>query len=254
MTKKMIYEKYFPLHKMTLEVYELNDKIVTYMLFHHLLTNTTGGVSLDLLIKLLDQLDVLFLKLTSKGLTETEMQSKLEARKISRRENFARKKAEYEIKKQERERIAQEKKEQEKREVLAILDDFVAIDQLNYTNYEYNEVRRNRKFFRSVEQRVFEPGEQGLSFIYCEFDKSSKREFYGYLFVTNKRVFFIDKRLGNFHKFNYRTIMNVTWFHDGLLEKGLHIQYGQRRLEFDEMFDKEQMMRVANLILRMSSR
>ena len=33
MTKKMIYEKYFPLHKMTLEVYELNDKIVTYMLF-----------------------------------------------------------------------------------------------------------------------------------------------------------------------------------------------------------------------------
>jgi len=218
------------------------------------LNNTQGEFRLDLLIKLLDLLDTLFLKITAKGLTETEMQSKLEARRVSRRENFAQKKAEYEIKKQERERIAQEKKEQEKQEILTILGEFVAVDQLNYTSYEYNEVRRNRNFFRSVEQRVFEPGEQGLSFISCEFDKSSKREFYGYLFVTNKRVFFIDKRLGNFHKFNYRTILNVTWFHDGLLEKGIHIQYGKRRLEFDEMFDKEQMMRVANLILRLSSR
>ncbi len=209
---------------------------------------------MNLFLQLLDQLDALYVKLTAKNLTEAEIQSKLEARKISRKENFARKKAEYERKKQEHERIAQERKEQEKQEVLAILNDFVAIDQLNYTQYEYNEIRRNRNFFRSVEQRVFEPGEQGLSFIYCEFDKSSKREFYGYLFVTNKRVFFIDKRLSNYHKFNYRTILNVTWFHDGLLEKGLHIQYGTRRLEFDEMFDKEQMMRVGNLILRMSSR
>ena len=209
---------------------------------------------MDLLIKLLDQLDVLLLKFTSKSLTEPEMQSKLEARKSSRRENFARKKAEYEIRKKERERIAQEKREQEKQEVLAILSQFVAMDQLNYTDYEYNEVRRNRKFFRSVEQRVFEPGEYGLSFISCEFDKSSKREIYGYLFVTNKRVFFIDKRLGNFHKFNYRTILNVSWFRDGVLEKGLYIQYGKRRLEFDEMFDMDQMKRVGSLILRKASR
>ena len=107
---------------------------------------------MDLLIKLLDQLDVLLLKFTSKSLTEPEMQSKLEARKSSRRENFARKKAEYEIRKKERERIAQEKREQEKQEVLAILSQFVAMDQLNYSDYEYNEVRRNRKFFRSVDQ------------------------------------------------------------------------------------------------------
>jgi len=215
---------------------------------------TAGGNSMDLLLKLLDKLDYLFLKLTKKNVTQYQLQTMLETRKNSRKEYVMRKKREMELKKQEQARIAAEKQEQEKQETLRILKEFVDVNQLNYTNYEYNEVRRNKNFFRSVEQRVFEPGEQGLSFIACEFDKSSKREFFGYLFVTNKRVFFIDKRLGNFHKFNYRTIMNVNWFHDGLAEKGLYIQYGKKRLEFDEIFDKEQMIRVGNLILRMSRR
>jgi hypothetical protein len=31
--------------------------------------------------------------------------------------------------------------------------------------------------------------------------------------------------------------------------KGLYMQYGVKRLEFDEIFDKEQMIRVGNKIL-----
>ena len=203
---------------------------------------------------LINKLDSLFIKATSKNLSPEEIERKIELRSQKREELWARKKQEYEAKKQEQARIAQKKKEQEKQEVMAILQEVVKIDELNYTAYEYNEVRRNRRFFKAVEQRVFESGEYGLTFIGCEFDKSSKREFNGYLFVTNKRVFFIDRNLHNLHKFRYQTIVNVSWFQDGILEKGLYIQYGSRRLEFDEIFDKEQMKRVGNLILRLSSR
>lgn len=205
-------------------------------------------------LSLIKKLDAFFLKLTSKNISDSELERKVSERSRSREEYFNCKKQEYEVKRQEQARIALEKKEQEKREVMAILQELVKIDELDYTQYEYNEVRRNRKFFRAVEQRVFESGEYGLTFIGCEFDKSSKREFNGYLFVTNKRVFFIDRRLQNLHKFRYQTIVNVTWFHDGLLEKGLYIQYGSRRLEFDEIFDQAQMKRVGNLILRLSRR
>jgi hypothetical protein len=44
----------------------------------------------------------------------------------------------------------------------------------------------------------------------------------------------------------------VQWFRDGILEKGIKIQYGVKKLEFDEIFDKEQMQRVGKLILQLA--
>ena len=111
----------------------------------------------------------------------------------------------------------------------------------NYSQYEYNEIKRNKPFFQSLVQRVFEPNEKALTFIFCEFDKSSKKEIKGYLIPTNNRVIFITKNLNFLDKFRYQTIINVNWFKDGILERGLHIQYGKRKLEFDEMYDQEQM-------------
>lgn len=124
---------------------------------------------------------------------------------------------------------------------------------LGYSQYEYNEIKRNKAFFHSLTQRVFEPNEKALTFTFCEFDKSSKKEIKGYLIPTNKRVLFLTKNLTFVGKFRYQTIINVNWFKDGILERGLHIQYGKRRLEFDEMFDQEQMKKVGNTILNHST-
>lgn len=209
---------------------------------------------MNIIIKICHKLDEVWTKATSKHKPSEEVEQLIETRRKNREETVACKMQEYEVKKLERQRLAEERKEQEKQEVLALLQYFVKLDQLEYTMYEFNEIKRNKAFFTAVEQRVFESGEQGLSFIACEFDKSSKREYKGYLFVTNKRVFFIDRRLQNFHKFRYQTIINVNWFSDGVLERGLYIQYGKRRLEFDEIFDMNQLKRVGNLILHLSKR
>ena len=54
-------------------------------------------------------------------------------------------------------------------------------------------------------RRVFEPGEQGLSLLYCEFDKI--KEYRGYLIATNKRVLFLTPDLQFMDKFRYQTIL-----------------------------------------------
>ena len=153
----------------------------------------------------------------------------------------------------EKERIKREREEQERREIEAIISNLMDNQGQGYTPYEYNEIKRNKVFFQTLIQRVFEPNEKALAFIFCEYDKSSKKEIFGYLIPTNKRVIFINKRFTFMDKFRYQTIINVNWFMDGLLERGLKIQYGKRRLEFDEMFDQNQMIRVGNIILNKSS-
>lgn len=206
-----------------------------------------------------------FVKLISKKLDSEQVTQKVEsyrklnveAKALKKEENV--KKVEALKKKQaeqkaENEKIRKEKEAKEKQEVLSILDQVVDTENLEFTQYEFNEVKRNKQFFNSLIDRVFEPKEQGLTFLYCEFDKSSKREIKGYLVVTNKRVLFLTKDLNHMEKFRYQTIINVSWFKDGLLERGLYIQYGKKKLEFDEIFDMEQMKRVGDLILNLSSR
>ena len=148
----------------------------------------------------------------------------------------------------ERERMEAERLAQEKQQVLQVLPRFVDTYNMPYTPYEYNEVKRNLGYFQSLAHMVLEPDEQGITFVQCEFDKTKKREMRGFLLVTSKRVLFVDYNRTVIQKCRYQTIRNVTWFKDGLLERGLHIQYGVKRLEFDEMFDQSQMMRVGNQI------
>ncbi|MBN8199282.1 PH domain-containing protein [Bacillus sp. NTK034] len=155
---------------------------------------------------------------------------------------------------QEKDRIKREQQEQERREIEHIISNLMENKGQDYSSYEFNEIKRNKVFFQSLAQRVLEPNEKVLTFIFCEYDKSSKQEIKGYLIPTNKRVIFITKNLNYMDKFRYQTIINVNWFKDGLLERGLKIQYGKRRLEFDEMFDQEQMKRVGNIILNNSTR
>ncbi|MBM7605590.1 vacuolar-type H+-ATPase subunit I/STV1 [Metabacillus crassostreae] len=206
-----------------------------------------------------------FVKLISKKLDSEQVTLKVESyrklneevKALKKEENV--KKVEALKKKQseqkaENEKIRQEKEAKEKQEVLSILDQIVDTENLGYTQYEFKEVKRNKQFFISLIDRVFEPKEKGLTFLCCEFDKSSKREIKGYLVVTNKRVLFLTKDLNHMEKFRYQTIINVSWFKDGLLERGLHIQYGKKKLEFDEIFDMEQLKRVGDLILSLSSK
>lgn len=153
---------------------------------------------------------------------------------------------------QEKEAQKRAQEELERKEMEALISK-VMENSRNYSQYEYNEIKRNKPFFQSLVQRVFEPNEKALTFIFCEFDKSSKKEIKGYLIPTNKRILFITKDLNFMDKFRYQTIINVNWFKDGILERGLRIQYGKRKLEFDEMFDQEQMKKVGNTILNNST-
>jgi len=148
------------------------------------------------------------------------------------------------------EKQKEEKLQQEKQEVLALLSKVVDVNSKDYTRYEFQTVQSNKLFFQNLITKVFEKDEQGLTFISCEFDKSSKSEIKGYLIVTNKRVWFVNKTLEFQQKFRFQTIKNVQWTRDGLFEKELIIQYGVKKLEFDEIFDSKQMLRVGNLILQ----
>lgn len=206
-----------------------------------------------------------FVKLISKKLDSEQVAQKVESYRKLKEDASALKKEENAKKieaikkkqaeqKAENEKNRKEKEAKEKQEVLSILSQVVDLDNMEYTQYEYNEVKRNKQFFKALYERVFESNEKGLTFLYCEFDKSSKREIKGYLVVTNKRVLFLTKDLNHMEKFRYQTIINVSWFKDGLLERGLHIQYGKKKLEFDEIFDINQMKRVGNLILRLSKK
>lgn len=147
-------------------------------------------------------------------------------------------------------RLAQ--KEQEKQEIEALMSTFLE-NSKEHSQYEFNEVKKNKGFFQLLPQRVLEQNEKALTFIFCEFDKSSKKEIKGYLIPTNKRVLFLTKDLNHMEKFRYQTIINVNSYKDGLFERELWIQYGKKKLEFDEIFDQEQMQKVGNTILSQST-
>lgn len=205
-----------------------------------------------------------FVKLLTKNQDPAIVQVKVSDFRTHKETLVAQKKAERTEKQEEQNRIraerrAQEEKlkqEQEERErqaVLSLLSGVVDPAHMNYTPYEYREVKQNKAFFSALIQQVLEKGEKGLTFLHCEFDKSKHREIRGYLIVTTKRVLFLTKDLSFMEKYRYQTIINVNWFKDGFAERGLYIQYGKKRLEFDEIYDREQMNRVGNLILHLAS-
>jgi hypothetical protein len=155
---------------------------------------------------------------------------------------------------QERERVNREKEAAEKREIENLISQVMDTSNHSYTGYEFNEIKRNKAFFQSLLTNVLEQNEKVLTFIHCEYDKTKKQEIKGYLIPTTKRILFLNKNLTFMDKFRYQTVINVNWFKDGLLEKGLKIQYGKRRLEFDEIFAQDQMQRVGDIILNMSNK
>ncbi|KKK39975.1 hypothetical protein WQ57_01505 [Mesobacillus campisalis] len=179
----------------------------------------------------------------------TEADQKLQAKKLEKEKKRAQQRELNQQKSEAQERQRKENEERERKEVEALLVKVLENGMNGASPYEINEVKNNQPFFLNLVERVFEPNEKALTFIFCEFDKSSKKEIKGYLIPTNKRVLFLTKNLTFMDKFRYQTVINVNWFKDGLLERGLRIQYGKRKLEFDEMFDQEQMERVGNAIL-----
>ncbi|CAH0170034.1 PH domain-containing protein [Peribacillus simplex] len=194
----------------------------------------------------------IFVKFLSRNQNAVEVKQKVVMYRSSKEESMLQKKQEQQGRNKENQRIAAEKLEKDKQEVLAILSVVVDVDNLDYTKYEFKEVKRNKQYFKSLIETVFEPGEKGLTFIQCEFDKSKKQEIKGYLIATSKRVLFLDLELRNLQKFRYQTIRDINWFKDGTFEKGLYIQYGVKRLEFDEIFDTEQIKRVGNVIKQLA--
>ncbi|MBD1382337.1 PH domain-containing protein [Metabacillus arenae] len=205
----------------------------------------------------------IFVKLITKKQDHEQVTQKVENYRKQKEDEKARKKKENlekmealkkkEVEKRlENERIKRENEAKEKQEVLTLLSKVVDIDNMNYTTYEFDEVRRNKEFFKALDERVFEKNEIGLTFLFCEFNKLSKKEIKGYIVVTNKRILFLTKDLDHMEKFRYQTIINVSWFKDGILEKGLHIQYGKKKLKFDEIFDLDQLKRVGDQILHLS--
>jgi hypothetical protein len=200
----------------------------------------------------------IFVKLLTRKLEPQVVKMKVTKFRTEKEEIIKQKKLESDKKKEEQrkiqadkraelERLQMEKEAKEKAEIEEIIS--LVLEGRNYSPYEYQEIKKNKLFFKNLVERVFEPKEKAKTFIYCEFDKTSKNEIKGYLIPTNRRVIFINKNLTYMEKFRYQTIINVTWFQDGILEKGLHIQYGKRKLEFDEMFDTNQMKKVGNTIL-----
>lgn len=173
-------------------------------------------------------------------------------RKIESNKRIAVKKQIQEQKREEQESKRRKQAEQERKDIELLISRVMDNDGGGYSQYEYNEIKKNKQFFLSLAQQVFEPNEKALTFIFCEFDKSRKTEIKGYLIPTNKRVLFLTKDLNFLDKFRYQTVINVNWFKDGFLERGLNIQYGKRKLKFDEMFDQEQMKKVGNTILNKS--
>jgi hypothetical protein len=188
----------------------------------------------------------LFVKLLTKKQDKVLVKEKVQTYRSNKEAAKEQKRMKRKQAAEERQRQLEAQKAKEKQEVVNLLKSLVND---SYTTYEFNEVKNNKAFFQSLIRNVFEPDEKGLSFLFCEFDKSSKKEIKGYLIASNKRVWFINKSLDFQQKFRYQTIRDIKWFNDGMLEKGLYMQYGVKRLEFDEIFDKEQMIRVGNKIL-----
>lgn len=193
-----------------------------------------------------------FIKMLSKGKDPVEIKQKVADFRTKQEALKVEKKKALEAKRIEKEQAIKEKQQIKHQETVSLLKNFVSGKFHPYNDYEFNAINKDPNFFRSVKDRVFEADEVGITFLYCEYDKTKSKEYRGYLFVTDKRVWFVAKNMTMVDKFRYQTIHDVKWFKDGLVEKGLFIQYGKRRLEFDEIFDKNQMQRVANMILRLS--
>lgn len=202
-------------------------------------------------------------KVLSKKLDQATVKEKVNSYRIEQGNLLTQKKADKakklaeqnseRIKKREallEKRLAQ--KEQEKQEIETLISTFLE-NSKEYSQYEFNEVKKNKTFFQLLPQRVLEQNEKALTFIFCEYDKSRKKEIKGYLIPTNKRVLFLTKDLNHMEKFRYQTIINVNSYKDGIFERELRIQYGKRKLEFDEIFDQEQMKKVGNTILNQST-
>lgn len=188
------------------------------------------------------QKEQLRLEKRDQNLIETEERKKL----------LRAKQAEREKAKQEKEKEKQSATELEHQKTLSLFYHFDQTADIKVDSYEYKAIQKNRPFFSAVKNRIFEADEYGWTFIACEFDKTKTKEYQGYLIVTNKRVWFVSSDISVVEKFRYQTIHNVQWFNDSLIEKGLYIQYGKRRLEFDEIYDVEQMKKVGNWILKLS--
>ena len=184
----------------------------------------------------------------SRRLDQTEVKEKVETYRNNKAEKKDKNKKERKTELDAIQLNALERAEQEKQRVLKVLSRVVDVRNLDYTSYEFKAVKRNESFFLDLANNIYEPGEQGLTFVQCEYDKSKKQEMKGYLVVTNKRVLFIDNGQVNIQKFRYKTIKDISWFKDGVLERGIFIQYGVKRLEFDEIYDANQLKRVGNLI------
>ncbi|MGE7781551.1 PH domain-containing protein [Peribacillus sp. NPDC097264] len=184
----------------------------------------------------------------SRRLDQTEVKEKVETYRNNKAEKKDKKKKQRKTELDAIQLNALERDEQEKQRVLTILSRVVDVRNLDYTSYEFKVVKRNESFFLDLANNIYEPGEQGLTFVQCEYDKSKKQEMKGYLVVTNKRVLFIDNGQVNIQRFRYKTIKDISWFKDGVLERGIFIQYGVKRLEFDEIYDANQLKRVGNLI------
>ncbi|TCP24903.1 PH (Pleckstrin Homology) domain-containing protein [Scopulibacillus darangshiensis] len=193
-----------------------------------------------------------FVKVLARKQDPEEVREKVATYRLKKEEEKAAKKNLAKERAAEQARQREIKKERQHNDVLALLSKVVAVESLDYTKYEYDEVKANKPFFRNLINKVFEEDEQGITFLNCEFDKSSKKEIKGYLIVTNKRVWFTNKDLDFQQKFRYQTIKAVNWEKDGLLERELKIQYGVKKLEFDEIYDADQMVRVGEFIVQKS--
>lgn len=193
-----------------------------------------------------------FVKVLSKKKDEIEVREKVEEYRIKKGNKKNRKKEG--IKKQTEELHKQEtiKREKEHEEVLNLLSSVIKLGENGYTQYEYNEVETNKTFFKQLITTIYEQDEFGISFLFCEFNKTRKNEIKGYLLVTNKRILFITKSFDFQQKFRYQTVKDVQWFKDGTLERGLTIQYGTKILKFDEIFDSNQVQRIVNIITKKS--
>jgi hypothetical protein len=206
----------------------------------------------------------LFIKMLSKKQDPALVKRKVEKYRAEQEKSRRQRQMEAAKRKEEQDQIREQKKVEqeiqwreqealEKREIELVISKMIDNHGRMYSQYEFDEIKRNKAFFQSFTQRVLKQNEKAHSFIFCEFDKSSKQEIKGYLIPTNYRVLFVDKSLTHIEKFRYETIINVNWFKDGVVERGLHIQYGRKRLEFDEMFDVNQLKKVGNIILNNST-
>ncbi|MGP4060029.1 hypothetical protein [Halobacillus sp. H74] len=189
-----------------------------------------------------------FVKIITKDKNKKEVEYKVHSYRENKETIKRKKKEEAQARIEEKKKQQELKEEQERKEVMQILTKFVDLDSKEYTIYEFNEVKKNKTFFTRVLKEVFEDDEQGLTFVQCEFDKTKKQEIKGYLLATTKRVWFVSKDLRFNQKFRYQTIKSVSSFKDSLIEKGILVQYGTKKLEFDEIFENEQLQKFINTI------